>query len=30
MAELVEAGIVAGAHEEKDRQDNDGEVGAAL
>jgi hypothetical protein len=30
MAEFVEAGIVAGSQEEKDRPDNDGEVGAAL
>jgi hypothetical protein len=30
MAEFVESGIVASTQEEKDRQDNDGELGATL
>jgi len=30
MAEFVESGIVAGTKEEEDRQDNDGELSAAL
>ena len=30
MTELVEAGIVAGTQEEKDRQDNEGELDAAF
>jgi hypothetical protein len=30
MAEFAEAGIVAGTQEEKDRQDNDGKLDAAL
>jgi hypothetical protein len=30
VAEFVEAGFVAGAEEEKDRQDYDGQLGAAL
>jgi hypothetical protein len=30
MTELVETGIVSGTQEEKDRQDNEGELDAAL